>query len=216
MQKTKVTKICVVCNNPFEVKLSHSSYILCCSMTCGGKFKTQRFDRLLEAHVGMPINDWLYSRYVQGLWSYRHITKELHINLRTLMRYMKEYNIPIRHGSDAIKAQWLDANERRLRTSNAFTKIRSTFPSLTGKDSPHWKGGAKTYRGKDWNSIKKFIHQRDNDTCQQCRTTENGTLSHRLEVHHIVAFRNRKYFNEPTNLVLLCHECHKKQISHKL
>lgn len=215
-KKTRVTKNCVICGKSFEVKLSHSTYIQCCSIICGTKFKQIKFDKSIENKMGGTIPEWLTEHYVRQLWTYRHIINELHINLRTLMRYMKEYDIPIRYGSDAIKVQWLNAKERRLKQSVLIKEIHSTFLFRNGKDSPLWKGGAKTYRGKDWNSVKKLIHQRDNNTCQQCGVTENGTLAHRLEVHHIVSFRNKKYFNEMTNLVLLCHECHKRQLSHKL
>lgn len=76
-------------------------------MVCGGKFKQQRFDTMLESKIGVPIKDWLVAHYTNQLWVYSQITKELGINTRTLMRYMRQFNIPIRNPSEAVRTQWV-------------------------------------------------------------------------------------------------------------
>lgn len=58
---------------------------------------------------------------------------------------------------------------------------------------------------------KNWIRKRDNETCQLCKQVKGGTL----HVHHIVAFSyayflgwSIKRINAPTNLILLCIQCH--------
>jgi 5-methylcytosine-specific restriction endonuclease McrA len=233
-KKTRVTKSCVICGKSFDVKLSHSLYIQCCSMACGGKFKQQNFDNALESRLGMPIKDWLSEHYLNQLWVYSQICNELHINTRTLMRYMRQFNIPVRNPSEAVRVQWIrnphkaeslkgiprpmlrgennPAKQPLARLKNSLSKRGEKNPmyNILGKDNPRWKGGKMTLRGKGWNTIRTQVLRRDNYTCQQCGSKE------KLEVHHIVTYRNKKNFNQLTNLVTLCRECHRKQLSHKL
>ncbi|MDP2363629.1 MAG: HNH endonuclease, partial [Ignavibacteria bacterium] len=222
------------CGNSFEVKLSHSTYIQCCSIICGAKFKQQNFDNKLKSQIGITIKDWLVKHYINQCWVYSQICKELHINARTLMRYMRQYSIPIRNPSEAVKLQWIrnpkkaesllgiphptirgdnnPAKRPSSRLKNSLSKRGNKNPmfNILGKDNPCWKGGKMTLRGKGWNSIKTQVKRRDNNICQECGSTE------KLEVHHIVTYRNKKNFNKLTNLVTLCHNCHVKQLSHKL
>jgi hypothetical protein len=121
MKKTRVTKNCVICGKPFEVKLSHASYIQCCSYICGNKFRQQKFDKKLEALIGTPINDWLLKYYLGQFQTYRQICNELKINTRTLMRYMRQFNIPVRRGGEAIKTQWIN-NIARKQAQAEFIK----------------------------------------------------------------------------------------------
>ena len=226
-------KICVICGNPFQQ--SHQT-ILCCSNKCGQIFKQINFDKTLESKLNMPIEIWLREYYLNQFWSFRKICIHLKINIRTLMRYMRQFNIPVRHGSDAIKTQWVnnparqkaqsefskklphitgDANpakrpDVRLKISLSKRGDKNPMYNILGITNPKWKGGKMTCRGKGWNSIRTQVLRRDNNTCQQCGSTNN------LEVHHIVTFRNKKNFNSLTNLVTLCKNCHKMQLSHKL
>lgn len=233
-KKTRVTKNCLICDNLFEVRLYQATLIKCCSNECGAKFKQQNFDNALESRLGMPIKDWLIEHYINQLWVYNQICKELHINTRTLMRYMRQFNIPIRNPSEAVKVQWIrnphkgdslkgiprpmfkgdnnPAKQPLARLKNSLSKRGEKNPmfNILGKLHHNWKGGKMTLRGKGWNTIRTQVIRRDDYTCQQCGSKEE------LEVHHIVTYRNKKNFNKLTNLVTLCRECHKKQLSHKL
>jgi len=97
-------KVCVICKSPFAQ--SHKN-INCCSNKCGQLLKQQKFDNALESHIGISIKDWLFDHYINQLWVYNQICNELHINTRTLMRYMRQFNIPIRNPSEAVKTQWV-------------------------------------------------------------------------------------------------------------
>ncbi len=235
-KKTSVIKNCVICGEPFTVQRCSINKILCCSNKCAGKFKQRRFDKSIELKLGQDIGEWVYQRYRIDKMSYRQIRESIHINHRTLMRYMKEFKIPQFSRSESIALQWVNNDLRRKAQSEFFKSIphpsgednptkrpevrekirlsklgdKNPMYNVLGKDNPLWKGGKNTYRGKGWNSIRKQVLRRDNLTCQQCGSKE------RLEVHHIVTYRNRKTFNKLTNLVTLCHDCHRKQLSHKL
>ena len=226
-------KICVICNSPFAQ--SHKN-INCCSNKCGQALRRLNFDNALASRIGIPIKDWLIDHYLNQFQTYRQICAELSINTRTLMSYMKQYNIPIRKGSEAIKVQWINNDARRKAQSEFLksiphpsgddnptrrpevrekirqSKLGSKNPmyNVLGKDNPRWKGGKMTLRGKGWNTIRTQVLRRDNNTCQQCGSKE------KLEVHHIVTYRNKKNFNKLTNLVTLCRVCHRNQLSHKL
>jgi len=236
MRKTLVSKNCIVCGEPFEVKLSHSARIQCCSNACGCKFKQNNFDKALELKLNVPIADWLHEYYLAKSWPFRRICAYLGINMRTLMRYMRKFNIHTRHGSAAVKTQWIDNPRRRQQTSDLFKSLPhpsgdqnvskrpdvrakisqakmgagNAMYNVLGINNPKWKGGKMTLRGKGWNSIRTQVLRRDNNTCQQCGSTE------KLQVHHIVTWRTKKNFNKLTNLVTLCHKCHIKQPIHKL
>lgn len=49
-----------------------------------------------------------------------------------------------------------------------------------------------------------YVRDRDNHTCQLCKTN-SGTM----EVHHIIP-RSKGGTNKPSNLICLCHGCHRK------
>ena len=57
---------------------------------------------------------------------------------------------------------------------------------------------------KDFYNIKAFILNRDDYTCQHCKTSKG-----KLHVHHII-FRNSGGTNSPENLITLCETCHDK------
>lgn len=53
-------------------------------------------------------------------------------------------------------------------------------------------------------NTKARVLNRDNYTCQYCKTKKKGT---RLEVHHIV-YRSHNGSDDADNLITLCHDCH--------
>lgn len=57
------------------------------------------------------------------------------------------------------------------------------------------------YRGQDWADIRIKIIKRDKNKCKLCDASE------RLQVHHIVPWRQTKD-NSSTNLITLCISCH--------
>jgi 5-methylcytosine-specific restriction endonuclease McrA len=81
-----------------------------------------------------------------------------------------------------------------------------------GSKSHHWQGGVSHNYGSNWREQSKLVRQRDDNTCQYCRRKQrNG--ERKFPIHHIVKRRdfNGDYeaANALSNLILLCHNCHK-------
>jgi len=104
-----MNKICVVCGKPFNG--SHSN-VLCCSRKCGNELRQTNFDNALRHRIGEPISDWLKHHYTFNHWTYKQICNALQINTRTLMRYMREYNISITNPSESVRLQWVRNPQR--------------------------------------------------------------------------------------------------------
>jgi len=114
-----MNKICVVCGNQFNE--SHQN-VLCCSGKCGQELRQTNFDNALRHRIGEPISDWLKHHYTFNHWTYKQICNALQINARTLMRYMKEYNISITNPSESVKLQWIRNPNRKLNSRNIIAK----------------------------------------------------------------------------------------------
>lgn len=65
------------------------------------------------------------------------------------------------------------------------------------------------YKGYDleWANLREFVLERDNYTCQDCH---RFLMSIGLDVHHVIPLYS-KGTNKESNLITLCHKCHKKR-----
>ena len=83
-------------------------------------------------------------------------------------------------------------------------KAMSNEKSIEGKD--YQNGEMKGYE-----NAAAYVRDRDNHTCQMCGVKSNEKKHIVIEVHHVI----RRYdggSNKPSNLICLCHSCHKKYI----
>lgn len=76
-------------------------------------------------------------------------------------------------------------------------------PSLANPKIKHWGYQKGTNYG--FENAKAMVLNRDNYTCQYCKGKHKDS---KLEVHHIV-FRSQGGSDEESNLITLCHTCHK-------
>lgn len=83
-------------------------------------------------------------------------------------------------------------------------------PSLANPKVRHWGYQKGTNYG--FENTKAMILNRDNYTCQCCKGRHKDS---KLEVHHIV-FRSQGGSDEESNLITLCHTCHKNLHSGKI
>lgn len=83
-------------------------------------------------------------------------------------------------------------------------------PSLANPKIRHWGYQKGTNYG--FENTKAFVLNRDNYTCQCCKGKHKDS---KLEVHHIV-FRSQGGSDEESNLITLCHTCHKDLHSGKI
>lgn len=83
-------------------------------------------------------------------------------------------------------------------------------PSLVNENVRHWGYQKGTNYG--FENTKAMVLNRDNYTCQCCKGKHKDS---KLEVHHIV-FRSKHGSDEESNLITLCHTCHKALHSGKI
>lgn len=83
-------------------------------------------------------------------------------------------------------------------------------PCLANPKVRHWGYQKGTNYG--FENTKAFVLNRDNYTCQCCKGKHKDS---KLEVHHIV-FRSHGGSDEESNLITLCHTCHKNLHSGKI
>jgi hypothetical protein len=76
---------------------------------------------------------------------------------------------------------------------------------MSGEGNPCWRGGlSRLPYPSEWGKrIKKIIRNRDNKTCQLCKSQTKNEL----DVHHIDYNKSNLDYN---NLISLCHLCHIK------
>ncbi len=83
-------------------------------------------------------------------------------------------------------------------------------PSLANTKVKHW--GYQKGINYGFENTKAMVLNRDDYTCQCCKGKHKDS---RLEVHHIV-FRSQGGSDEESNLITLCHTCHKDLHSGKI
>lgn len=83
-------------------------------------------------------------------------------------------------------------------------------PSLANPKIRHW--GYQKGTNYRFENTKAMVLNRDNYTCQCCKGKHKDS---KLEVHHIV-FRSHGGSDEESNLITLCHTCHKDLHSGKI
>lgn len=83
-------------------------------------------------------------------------------------------------------------------------------PSLANPKLKHWGYQKGTNYG--FENTKAMVLNRDDYTCQHCKGKRKDS---KLEVHHII-FRSQGGSDEESNLITLCHTCHKALHSGKI
>lgn len=83
-------------------------------------------------------------------------------------------------------------------------------PGLANPEIRHW--GYQKGPNYGFENTKAMILNRDNYTCQCCKGRRRDS---KLEVHHII-FRSQGGSDEESNLITLCHTCHKALHSGKI
>lgn len=76
-------------------------------------------------------------------------------------------------------------------------------PSLANPKVKHW--GYQKGINYGFENIKAMVLNRDNYKCQYCKGKHKDS---KLEVHHII-YRSQGGSDEESNLITLCHTCHK-------
>ncbi len=82
-----------------------------------------------------------------------------------------------------------------------------------GERHPRFKGGLTPerqafYYSKAWKAAFEHTWSRAGSKCERCDAAYAG-VPYSFHVHHIISFEVKKLRAEPSNLVLLCCDCHR-------
>lgn len=157
--------------------------------------------------------DLLRELYLERKLSSVEIGRRLGCDYKTILRRMKEYNIPVRNQSNAQKLRnWKISEEQKEKMKEGYRRYYNNHQDrigFSGENHWNWKGGItrenRRLRGvkemKDW---RNDVFERDSYTCQYC-----GKKNCYLEAHHI--YKMSKYpelMFELDNGITLCKNCH--------
>lgn len=134
MKNTQVTLVCPICGVEFKRKKSHVRESNTCSKPCGDKQKAQRAYQRMCDTVGEDFKTWLYREYITNLKSTRQIAEVAYgssKNNSSIQRWLISCGIEARQGSEAVKTQWINNEERRAISSRTMKKTMT--PKLRQK-----------------------------------------------------------------------------------
>lgn len=134
MKNTQVTLVCAICGVEFKRKKSHVRESNTCSKPCGDKQKAQRAYQRMCDTVGEDFKTWLYREYITNLKSTRQIAEVAYgssKNNSCIQRWLISCGIEARRGSEAVKTQWINNEERRAISSRTMKKTMT--PKLRQK-----------------------------------------------------------------------------------
>ena len=147
MRDKRQQLICPICGRSFKRKKSAIERAINwfgCSDKCVRIAQRRYFDNLFFKKHGKTIEETIQQLYLIEFKSYRQICEIININTRTLMRRMKEFNIPIRDRSTAVKLQYLDptivarkAKTRRNHDDEWYKKSREGRSQFL-QNNPRW------------------------------------------------------------------------------
>lgn len=194
-----------------------------CSLAC--KAEKQREQKPVD-------REWLYQKYVVEKLDCTAISKIVNRNSKRVWEWLRDYGIETRKRGHSSLMQFGKGQKQKPRPQGPETRerirqarlkdggvpyLKNGVHHLKGKkgaDTPNWKGGitperAKVYGSTEWKKAVKAVWVRDNATCQRCGKHHNQTeYRGTFDIHHIKGFECVELRCEPSNLVLLCEDCH--------
>lgn len=203
--------ICDGCGKEYKAvyKNVHKSKNHVCTKYCESEAKKNKFkNKFIEKYGEESLEKMIYM-YVVEMKTTRMIAKEIlgsDINHSTINGWLKRLGVELRQGSEAIKTQWINAEERKKKTSE-LAKINLYFEK---ENHPNWKKELtqeqrerkrNTLEDRKW--YKEVLRVNDNE-CIKCKSDDN------LHVHHIMPYsKNKNLRYNVDNGAIICGSCHK-------
>lgn len=198
-----------------------------CNKDCKGKWQISQRESL-----GFT-KDWLIDQYINQGKDANQIASEVGRDGKSVWNWLSVYGIQTRsrghntshlpkdgstfrgkHHSNETKekiraASLLDGRVPYLKNGDHWLK------GVSKEDHPNWIGGLtpdrqSVYASQAWIDAVKSVWSRDKATCQRCGKHHNtSAIRGTFHIHHLVSFQVKELRTDPSNLVLLCKECHK-------
>ncbi|MGE6949169.1 HNH endonuclease [Staphylococcus hominis] len=114
-------------------------------------------ERIEKIERELKINSykkWLENKYLVEMKTTRMISKELYgkpTNSTTVIYDLKLFDIPIRHGSEAVKTQWLNNTERKRKSAVIASKYM-------GVGTPSRERLKKTMQTDEYREKQRIAH----------------------------------------------------------
>lgn len=183
-----------------------------------------------------PSPGWLRERYIDERMPAPRIAEILSVDASTVLGWLRDAGVTTRKrgaesspftfrkgqvslfkGRKHTEEYKQRVREKRLQDGHVPYLVNGVH-YLKGKRGPEvhsWKGGVTPerqsfYAGVPWKTAVKAVWARANAKCERCGIHHN-TRERRgtFHVHHVVSFAESVALRaEPSNLRLLCKECH--------
>lgn len=145
--------------------------------------------------------EWLRHEYIDNKRTTSEIAEHFGVTNNNIQYYMDKFGIKGRTTSETRK-------NKRWGAPGA----KNPMYGIRGDKHPNWRGGAtperqECYHSEEWARAVVVVWKRDKRTCQRCGLRYNRSVS--FHIHHIVSFQIKELRTEPSNLVLLCVDCHR-------
>ena len=207
-------------------KAQKEKVLVVCKCGCGKEFKAYPKYRPKSEGGGLRVPEYMRGHHpncIKGItgpaWN-KGLKKGDHPSLEVMgfQPDHKPYNDwssvnEMISNDPEFKAKWLASKKGQTPWNKGKTKDEYPNGIAQGDKHGNWKGG---YRGiidtAEWQKMRRKIQRRDKFTCQQCgdRNHKGRGSRIKLEVHHIEALCNRPDLAfTPSNLILLCSQCHR-------
>ena len=149
------------------------------------EFKIRSLSETLLMGKHRPSKDEMYEMYVVNNMSTHQIGEQVGVSHGTIRRWLLEYDMDVRNGSEALMGKWI------------------------GELSPVWRGGKSGYCYKFNETFKESIREEFGRKCFICGKSEcdNGR---KLSVHHTNYDRSCMCGSIECRFVPLCTRCHAK------
>lgn len=161
-------KVCVICGDTFHIKPSHYNKNFCCSKECSKHYPMYKLVKRLENEINEPIGTYLKREYAENQRSFRWLAKELNINNRTIRKLLSQFGIEIRHGSEAVKTQWINNEERKAISRLSLKKVLEELPAHPKIISDQEL--MKRAYGTDFSFVKRIAPNAIKIKCKSCNT----------------------------------------------
>jgi hypothetical protein len=186
--------------------------------------------------LARPVTkEWLEDHYLSKNLDCTQIGRLVNRDPKSVWNWLKDFGIPTRargyaapngfkkghvsptagqHRPESVK----EALRRARKASPTLPHLNGSIHYLKGKrgaETPNWKGGCTPerqgfYSSREWKDAVIVVWQRDNAICCRCSLDSRILRREHIQfaIHHIESFTVKEKRADPSNLVLLCRQCH--------